>query len=416
MMLTVDQLREVVGCTQERAELFHDHLVGACAYYGITSNDRLAAFLAQVGHESGSFKYVRELASGEAYEGRKDLGNTEPGDGPRYRGRGLIQTTGRANYARVRDRLRARLAGDVPDFEAEPEALEQPKWAAWSAADYWDMRGLNALADAGNFEAITRKINGGLNGQADRIKRWERAKAVLLFVGEPSPASQPEAPQQPDPTTYTPAGEAGPQEATPMAPLLLALGSSLIDIFTPLAKEKITKEVSRHTNNPAVAEQIANVAIDTAKAATGLSDPIEAVAAAKKDPAVMAKVEASALDQLAKLAPLLDKMHAHEKEAWAAEESSRDEAAKRAAGDQWDMSRTLVVGAFGIIGSLILFVCVVAGFQAFRGDIKPEVWAQIAGLIGFATGVGTTIYAYRFGTSRSSATKDIVIGELSKRK
>ena len=101
------------------------------------------------------------------YEGRADLGNNQPGDGQRYCGRGLIQITGRANYAAARNRMRA-IGIDCPDFEAEPEQLEEPWWAALSAADYWTSRGLNPLADAGDFEAITRRINGGLNGQADR--------------------------------------------------------------------------------------------------------------------------------------------------------------------------------------------------------------------------------------------------------
>lgn len=259
--------------------------------------------------------------------------------------------------------------------------------------------------------AIYRQYGGLLEGEA--------AAAPTPDESSPYPGHVPPRPMpSPAPPEWrAPAGEADitPPQEPEMTPLLLALGSSLIDIFTPLAKEKITKEVARHTDNPAVAAQIATAAIDTAKAVTGLADPIEAVAAAKKDPAVMVKVEASALDQLAKLAPLLDKMHAQDKEAWAAEEASRDAAAKRAATDPWDMSQALVTGAFAIIGSLILFVCVIAGIQAYKGDIKAEVWAQIAGLIGFATGVGTTLYAYRFGTSRSSSAKDVVIGELSKR-
>ena len=101
-----------------------------------------------------------------------DLGNTIKGDGFRYRGRGLLQTTGRANYRSLSRRLGV-------DFEASPELLAEYKWAALSAADYWDSRKLNALADAGDFERITRKINGGLNGQADRLKLWAMCKQAV---------------------------------------------------------------------------------------------------------------------------------------------------------------------------------------------------------------------------------------------
>lgn len=93
-------------------------------------------------------------------------------------GRGFIQTTGRFNYAKTRDRLRQRMV-DVPDFEAEPQHLEEVQWACLSACDYWDSRNLNALADEDQFEQITRKINGGLNGYSDRLARWDKAKAVF---------------------------------------------------------------------------------------------------------------------------------------------------------------------------------------------------------------------------------------------
>lgn len=189
--MTPDILRQATGCTAANAERFAGPLSAACAFYGIDTPVRLAAFLAQIGHESGALRYVEELwgpsAAQVRYQGRADLGNTQPGDGERFKGHGLIQTTGRFNHARVRDRLRERFP-DVPDFEADPEALTDPQWACLSAADYWDDKGLNALADVGDFEGITRRINGGLNGYADRKARWERAKAVLL--PSPQPASE----------------------------------------------------------------------------------------------------------------------------------------------------------------------------------------------------------------------------------
>jgi putative chitinase len=186
--MDAETLRKATGCTAATAAAVAEPLSAACAFYGIDTPKRLAAFLAQIGHESGSFRFVREIWGPtdvqRRYEGREDLGNTQPGDGERFKGRGFIQITGRFNYAKTRDRLRKRFP-DVPDFEQEPERLEELQWACLSACDYWDSRGLNALADADDFERITRKINGGLNGQADRLARWERAKTALASTDQP---------------------------------------------------------------------------------------------------------------------------------------------------------------------------------------------------------------------------------------
>lgn len=174
MALTLDQLRKCIPYAGPRAALFHPHLVAAMAEFGIDTPLRQAAFLAQIAHESGSLRYVREIASGEAYESRKDLGNTQPGDGKRYKGRGLIQITGRANYRQCGQAL----FGDDRLLEM-PTLLEDTVAACRSAAWFWHSRSLNPLADTGAFRAITRVINGGFNGYADRLAYYERAKAVL---------------------------------------------------------------------------------------------------------------------------------------------------------------------------------------------------------------------------------------------
>ncbi len=133
--------------------------------YGILDNHlRLIHFVAQVGHESGSFKYMQEIASGAAYEGRQDLGNTQVGDGVRYKGRGVIQLTGRANY-----RNYGRALGI--DFERHPDIVATPSIGMLVACKYWSDKGLNALADIGDIQTITRRINGGLNGYDDRLRR-----------------------------------------------------------------------------------------------------------------------------------------------------------------------------------------------------------------------------------------------------
>lgn len=136
----------------------------------------VAALLAQLGHESASFRYLEELADGLAYEPHtrigKRLGNTHPGDGPRYKGRGWIQLTGRRNYS---------LAGAALGLplEAQPELAATIENAARVAAWYWNTNGCTPLADAGHFEALTRRINGGTNGLEDRIERYKRALGAL---------------------------------------------------------------------------------------------------------------------------------------------------------------------------------------------------------------------------------------------
>ena len=141
----------------------------------ITTCARKAAFLAQIAHESGELRYMEELASGADYEGRKDLGNTEKGDGKRFKGRGPIQLTGRANY---------RAAGKALglDLINHPEKVKTPEVGFRTTVWFWTTRNLNGLADQktlASFRAITRKINGGTRGQADREKYWERAKKTL---------------------------------------------------------------------------------------------------------------------------------------------------------------------------------------------------------------------------------------------
>lgn len=191
--MTPRQLAACTGCLRlALAESWLAPIEAAMVAYGINTPARQAAFLAQIGHESGGLRYARELWGPTSvqlrYEGRADLGNTQPGDGSKFRGHGLIQITGRANHARVRDRLRAKFPGrGVPDFEGVPDALAMPEWAALSAADFWDDHGLNKWADAGDFDGVSDIINRGRKtakmgdaiGYAMRLALYEKAKGVL---------------------------------------------------------------------------------------------------------------------------------------------------------------------------------------------------------------------------------------------
>lgn len=174
MNLTRAQVLAVLPNAKSRIDHFLMHLNDALPQYDITTPARVAAFLAQVGHESLQLIYTAEIASGIRYEGRADLGNTQPGDGKRFKGRGLIQVTGRANYAECSDAM----FGDDRLLHF-PELLEDPRYAVHSACWFWKTRGLNELADKGAFLKITRRINGGTNGLAERELFYKRAMGAL---------------------------------------------------------------------------------------------------------------------------------------------------------------------------------------------------------------------------------------------
>jgi putative chitinase len=136
------------------------------------SNLRLAHFIAQCAHESAGITTTTEFASGRAYEGRKDLGNIIAGDGPAFKGRGLIQNTGRANYTRL-----AKVFG--VDFVSQPAKMAAFPWAATTAAQYWKDRNLNVSADKDDIRALTLRVNGGENGLASRATYLAKAKHAL---------------------------------------------------------------------------------------------------------------------------------------------------------------------------------------------------------------------------------------------
>jgi len=176
--VTPEVLAKAMDIPLARAQKWAPALTLAMEKEKINTRLRQAAFLAQIGHESGALFYVRELGGPSyfaKYDGRKDLGNTEPGDGARFCGRGLIQVTGRANYAKCSQAL----FGDDRLLK-NPELLEQPEWAAKSAVWYWTTRNLNALADQDRFTDITKAINGGTNGLEDRKNRYRIALSVLV--------------------------------------------------------------------------------------------------------------------------------------------------------------------------------------------------------------------------------------------
>lgn len=177
--MDAEQLAASTGSTVARARFWLKPITDAMTEFAINTPARQAAFLAQIGHESGGLRYSKEIwgptPAQLRYEGRADLGNTTPGDGSKYRGRGFIQITGRNNYTEAGKALRL-------DLVNHPEILEEPDMCALSAAWWWSAHGLNEMADdtsLASFTQITRRINGGLNGLADRVDLWLTAKRVL---------------------------------------------------------------------------------------------------------------------------------------------------------------------------------------------------------------------------------------------
>jgi len=190
--ITADHLKAIAGLTTKLMPGLSEWINITCPLYQVDSPQEFAHFLAQACHETDHFKTTREYASGKAYEGRLDLGNKNPGDGVRYRGRGIFQTTGRNNYLQL-----GIIMGKRDMFVNDPGLLEQPEYAVWSACEYWKTRGLNDIANHADDDILKKKyrgkiidvspvefigltINGGYNGMEERKKFYAIAKKVLV--------------------------------------------------------------------------------------------------------------------------------------------------------------------------------------------------------------------------------------------
>ncbi len=333
MNLTPALLRAAVGCTADLADIYADHLSYACAMHDITGPVRMAAFLAQIGHESVSLKHASEIwgptDEQKRYEGRKDLGNTHLGDGYFFRGRGLIQCTGRDNYTKMGERLGLDLIGS-------PELLEQPRWAALSAAVWWSTHGCNQLADAGDFVALTKRINGGTNGLEDRQRRWEKAKQALASYTTPAMPDERDNPvwttPRPDQEPYVGSMPdvrdnpvwAAPQPEKPKMAFPLALVAGLLPMVADLIPSiaKIFKPGSPVAERNVAA---ASAVLDTVVKATGAINAQDAIEKMKADPVVLA----AATSEVNGLIELM------EAGGGGIDGARKHDATVRAAGDMW---------------------------------------------------------------------------------
>ncbi|KAK2954784.1 putative N-acetylmuramoyl-L-alanine amidase CwlA precursor [Blattamonas nauphoetae] len=169
--VTVSQMQRF-GWTDTSTARMND-LNNCLKTFAITTSARLRHFMSQTGHESGLGKWTVELASGQAYEGRRDLGNTQPGDGPRFKGAGYLQMTGRANYQKF-----ANYVGDQNVMQGCKYVASKYAWK--SAGFWWHNAGMNRLCDSGaSVETITRRVNGGTNGLADRKAKYQKACGIF---------------------------------------------------------------------------------------------------------------------------------------------------------------------------------------------------------------------------------------------
>lgn len=201
MTITVDILKAIAPGSKKTN---YKHLPGMALWmnhwfpiFEIDTKQEICHILAQLAHESDSFNAMEEYASGKAYEGRKDLGNIQPGDGVKFKGRGPLQVTGRRNYS-----LMGVKAGAPLKFINNPSLLATPEWGVWSACIFWTERGLLTISNMQDIdkipfkrrisqteteiimlspiELITRKVNGGVNGLSERIKFYERSKQIIV--------------------------------------------------------------------------------------------------------------------------------------------------------------------------------------------------------------------------------------------
>lgn len=175
MKITEQQIRRIMPKAMgERVKEFVKSFNDYSEQFGINTPLRVAHYIAQVAHETGELKWLEEIASGQQYEGRKDLGNTQPGDGKRFKGRGYLMCTGRGNYQAY-----ANSGFCVGDLMSHPEWLAKQPGCQKVSMWFWKTKGLNKFADADDCRGVTKRINGGYNGYSQRAYYTRVSKKVF---------------------------------------------------------------------------------------------------------------------------------------------------------------------------------------------------------------------------------------------
>lgn len=280
MKVTIDLIRRIARRPLTAKQVANaESVISALDRYGVRAGldlpHRLAQYLPQVMHESGEFRYDREVwgptPAQERYDTRTDLGNTpeRDGDGKKNAGRGPLQVTGGFNIGEFQDWCVENIGGNVPNFRENPDLINTDPWEGLSAIWYWSTRGLNRYADAGDIEMITKRINGGLNGYADRLALYVRTALVMLgYEPDAIRAFQTDAKAK---GLYTRKidGDAGPGTRAALHKALAALSKSRVDA-APVTQ--------REPSGSSVAIAAGGAAPATALAAPSIEDVVRAVA------------------------------------------------------------------------------------------------------------------------------------------
>lgn len=342
--------------------------------------------------------------------------------------RQLIQTRYGASTAAGRYQILARTWDDYIR-DVGPRKFDGP---GQDECAVWLIRRRGALGDvdAGRLEAAIAKCNkewaslpGSPYGQKTRTLAFclDNYAAAGGHLAD-SEAVQPAAPIEERGTEAPVAKDDSPfasllDLAGPVATIFNPIAGALISAFTPLAKEKLTKEINRHTDNPQIGAQVADGVIGAAQRLTGLLDPVDAVSAARKDPAVLAQIEADALARVDKLTEIADKLATYDKDRWSAEMDGKNSAAMRAAHERWDMTKTVVLfaGATTAVMVLVLLAAVVWPVVAHGSDPNNSLLALAGPLFMASIACWKDVFAYRFDGNKDSSAKDALIAQMVKR-
>ncbi|MEP7342306.1 MAG: glycoside hydrolase family 19 protein [Acidobacteriota bacterium] len=303
-MLTDGQLQQIMPTlSAAKREQYLPFLNAIMPMYEIDSPLRVAAFLAQIAHESGELKFWEEIwgptAAQKRYEPPSDLakrlGNTQPGDGKRYKGRGPIQITGRFNYRKYGGLLGV-------DLEGNPDMAATTQIGLQVAGEYWKTNGLNELADIPDFTTITKRINGGLNGLASRQKYYERAKQAIgvgTSFGSFGRAALSAAPPDDDSPLALPRGQEAIDEITGNSSGGSSQAAAKKKSANKSARKAVAKVVVKKAAKKMPVESARPVAKKSAKKAVNASAKSTAKKAVKK---VVKKAAGKAAKKVAKKA------------------------------------------------------------------------------------------------------------------
>lgn len=400
-MITQGLLARAMPHAGERALIFAEWLEAARRRWVGDTPSHVAMWLAQIAHESGSLLFVREIATGEDYEGRTDLGNNVKGDGVRFKGRGLMQVTGRRNYAACGRDLGV-------DLVSNPELLEDPRWASESAGWVWNKFGCAALMSGTDpVFAVTRRINGGTNGLQDRRANyaWILPIVQAAAMSPPQievPAEAPDTSAKEEPIIEKPA--IARQTGGRMAPLLLAALTTLLQSAPTLIRAFGSGE--RSERNAQAAEKVAQAIAENPKAvelvgeitrqATGAPTIVAAAELAAEDPSVGRRIDRVVQERWYELT-----------EAGGGGISGAREFMLRATAQNPEAWGVIKVVTYFALGFLVLANLIAAGFAGVMLYMdKGEPMGLIMLILQADIGAAVTALAFWLGSSFGSKTKD----------